>query len=62
MEIDAEKHRRILDGTWGDGRGEGRIEEAREVKNNTRKPTESTSLGQWGPSETEPPTREYAWD
>ena len=33
---------------------------AREVKDTTRKPTESTNLGPWWLTETEPPTKEHA--
>ena len=44
------------------GRGGGRIKGDREVKDTTRKPTESTNLGPWGLTETEPPTRKPARD
>jgi hypothetical protein len=37
------------------GRGRGRIEGARGVKDTIRKPTESTNLGPWGLMETELP-------
>ena len=42
--------------------GEERTEGAREVKDTTRKPIESTNLGLEGLNETEPTTREHAWD
>jgi hypothetical protein len=31
------------------------------VKDNTRRPTGPASLGLWGFTETEPPTKEHAW-
>jgi hypothetical protein len=43
-------------------RGVGQIEEARRVKDTTRKPTESINLGSYGLVETDMPTREQAWD
>jgi len=39
-----------------------RIEGVREVKNFTRKPTESTNLGPYRLIESKLPTREHAWD
>ena len=38
----------------------GRIEQAEGVKNTTKRYTESTNLGLWGHTETEPPTKEHA--
>ena len=38
-----------------------RGEQARGAKDTTRRPTESTSLGPWGLTETEPPTKEHTW-
>ena len=40
---------------------EGRIERAEGVKDTTRRPTESTNLDPYVFTETEPPTKEYAW-
>ena len=37
------------------------MEGAREVKDTTRKPRESTHLGLWRFTKTEPPTKEHAW-
>jgi hypothetical protein len=39
----------------------GRIERAEGVKDTTRRPTESTNLGPWRVTETEPPTQEHVW-
>lgn len=39
-----------------------RIKGTREVKDATRKPTESTKLGSEGLKATELPTREHAWE
>jgi hypothetical protein len=44
------------------GRGGGKIEVAREVKDITRKPAKSTNLGTYGLADTEPPTRKHAWN
>jgi hypothetical protein len=44
---------------WRRGR---RIEGDRGVEDTTRKPTDSTNLGPQGLTETEPTTREHAWD
>ena len=42
------------------GRVGDRIERAGEVKDITRRPTESSNLDPWGLTETEPPTKEHA--
>ena len=42
------------------GRVGDRIERAGEVKDITRRPTESSNLSPWGLTETEPPTKEHA--
>lgn len=41
------------------GRVGDRIEQERRIKDNTRRPTEPTDLGPWGPTETEPPTKKH---
>jgi hypothetical protein len=63
MDADTESHSQIL-GRLREccGRRGGRIEGARGIKDTTRKPAESTHLGPWGLTETEPPSREHAWD
>lgn len=43
------------------GRGEGKIEGAREVKETTGKPTESTHVGSEELIETELPDKEQSW-
>jgi len=47
METDVETHSQTLGRAWENlnGRGKGRIEGARRVKDTKRKPTESTNLG-----------------
>ena len=46
---------------WGAvGRVEDMIEGAGGDRDSTRRPTESTNLGPWRFTETEPPTKEYA--
>jgi hypothetical protein len=43
-------------------RGGERIVGAREVKDNTKKPTKSTNLAPKGPIETELPNGQHGWD
>ena len=45
METDADPQPKQEELGKSRGRGDGRIEEAREIKDTTRKPTESTNLG-----------------
>ena len=62
METDAEIQSQTLGGAWGVLWKSGdRTEQARGVKDTTRRPTESTNLGPWGLTETEPSTKEHAW-
>jgi hypothetical protein len=63
MEADAETHSQTLGGLGGIllKRGERTIG-AREFKDTTRKPTESTNLGSEGLTKTEPATRDPAQD
>lgn len=42
------------------GRVGDRVEQARGVKDTMRRPTESTNLGSWGLTKTEPLTKEHA--
>jgi hypothetical protein len=44
------------------GRWRGRVEGTREVKDTTRKSTESINLDPQGITESEPPTREHIWN
>ena len=57
METDAEIQSQTLGGAWGVLWKSGdRTEQARGVKDTTRRPTESTNLGPWGLTEPGPPT------
>ena len=61
MDTDADIQSQTLGGSWGVlWKSEDRTEQARGVKDTTRRPTESTNLGTWKLTETEPPTKEHA--
>ena len=61
MDTDADIQSQTLGGSWGVlWKSEDRTEQARGVKDTTRRPTESTNLGPWGLTDTEPPTKEHA--
>jgi hypothetical protein len=60
-EADGETHRQTSGRVWVTCERMGdRTEQAGEIKDTTRRPTESTNMGPWGLTEPGPPTREHA--